>query len=93
MMLTPLTPIFTFYIEKKGLQEYTLLVLFLLKSIDCGYSLEPSRRGGSNEYPYSMFFSRNMINIRIFICFFFFFFFFFFFYFLVVKFSVYIVFE
>ena len=24
---------------------------FLLKSIDCGYSLEPPRRGGSNEYP------------------------------------------
>ena len=25
--------------------------LFLLKNIDCGYSLEPPRRGGSNEYP------------------------------------------
>ena len=23
---------------------------------DCGYSLEPPRRGGSNEYPQSMFF-------------------------------------
>ena len=23
--------------------------------IDCGYSLEPPRRGGSNEYPQSMF--------------------------------------
>ena len=29
--------------------------LFLLKNIDCGYSLEPPRRGGSNEYPQSMF--------------------------------------
>ena len=28
--------------------------LFLLKT-DCGYSLEPPRRGGSNEYPQSMF--------------------------------------
>ena len=28
-------------------------------NIDCGYSLEPSRRGGSNEYPQSMFLSRN----------------------------------
>ena len=27
--------------------------------IDCGYSLEPPRRGGSNEYPQSMFLSRN----------------------------------
>ena len=26
--------------------------------IDCGYSLEPPRRGGSNEYPQSMFFFR-----------------------------------
>ena len=24
------------------------------KNIDCGYSLEPPRRGGSNEYPQSM---------------------------------------
>ena len=38
-----------------GLQGYTLFFLFLLKNIDCGYSLEPPRRGGSNEYPQSMF--------------------------------------
>ena len=25
------------------------------QNIDCGYSLEPPRRGGSNEYPQSMF--------------------------------------
>ena len=24
------------------------------QNIDCGYSLEPPRRGGSNEYPQSM---------------------------------------
>ena len=29
------------------------------KNIDCGYSLEPPRRGGSNKYPQSMFLSRN----------------------------------
>ena len=30
------------------------------QNIDCGYSLEPPRRrGGSNEYPKSMFLSRN----------------------------------
>ena len=28
-------------------------------NVDCGYSLEPPRRGGSNEYPQSMFLSRN----------------------------------
>ena len=33
----------------------TLFFLFLLKNIACGYSLEAPRRGGSNEYPQSMF--------------------------------------
>ena len=28
-------------------------------NIDCGYPLEPPRRGGSNGYPQSMFLSRN----------------------------------
>ena len=32
------------------------------QNIDCGYSLEPPRRGGSNEYPQSMFLSRNNKN-------------------------------
>ena len=32
------------------------------QNIDCGYSLEPHRRGGSNEYPQSMFLSRNKKN-------------------------------
>ena len=49
----PLKP--HFYIVKLGLQGYTLFLLFLLKSIDCGYSLEPPRRGGFNECPQSMF--------------------------------------
>ena len=32
------------------------------QNIDCGYSLEPPRRGGSNEYPQSMSLSRNKKN-------------------------------
>ena len=32
------------------------------ENIDCGYSTEPLRRGGFNEYPQSMFLSRNMKN-------------------------------
>ena len=32
------------------------------QNIDCGYSLEPPRRGGSNEYPQSMFLSRSKKN-------------------------------
>ena len=32
-------------------------IIFLIpaQNIDCGYSLEPPRRGGSNEYPQSVF--------------------------------------
>ena len=33
-----------------------------VQNIDCGYSLEPPRRGGSNEYPQSMFLDKNMKN-------------------------------
>ena len=32
------------------------------QNVDCGYSLEPPRRGGSNEYPQSIFLSRNNTN-------------------------------
>ena len=32
------------------------------QNTDCGYSLEPPRRGGSNEYPQSIFLSRNKKN-------------------------------
>ena len=48
-----------FYIVKRGLQGYTLIFLYLLKNIDCGDSLEPPRRGGSNEYPQIMFWAEN----------------------------------
>ena len=49
----PLTP--HFYIEKVGFTRVYIFFLFLLKNIDCGYSLEPPQRGGSNVYPQSMF--------------------------------------
>ena len=39
-----------FYIVKLGFTGVYIIFLFLLKNIDCGYSLEPPRRGGSNEY-------------------------------------------
>ena len=32
------------------------------QNLDCGYSLEPPRRGGSNEYPQSMFLSGKKKN-------------------------------
>ena len=49
----PLKPYF--YIVQLGFTGYTLFFLVLLERIDCGNSLEPPRRGGSNEYPLSMF--------------------------------------
>ena len=36
--------------------------LISAENIDCEYTLEPPRRGGSNEYPQSMFLSRNKKN-------------------------------
>ena len=76
----PLKP--HFYIVKLGFTGVYIFFLFLLKNIDCGYSLEPPRRGGSNEYPQSMFLSRNMKKISEFLSQNF--------QFLVVKFSVYL---
>ena len=36
--------------------------LIFAQNIDCGYMLEPPRRGGSNEYPQTMFWSENKKN-------------------------------
>ena len=33
------------------------------QNIDCGYTLEPPQRGGSNEYPQSMFWRKNKKNM------------------------------
>ena len=46
----PLKP--QFYIVELG---FTLFLSILLKNIDCVYSLEPPRQGGSNEYTQFMF--------------------------------------
>ena len=35
------------------MKKFDILHIFA-QNIDCGYSLEPPRRGGSNEYPQSM---------------------------------------
>ena len=49
----PLKP--HFYIVKLGFTGVNIIFLISAQSIDCGYSLEPPRQGGSNEYPQSMF--------------------------------------
>ena len=40
---------------KLGFTGVYIIFLISAQNIDCGYSLEPPRRGGSNEYPQSMF--------------------------------------
>ena len=35
------------------------IFLIFAQNIDCGYTLEPPRRGGSNEYPQCMFWIQN----------------------------------
>ena len=44
--------------------QINILIFFHIsaQNIDCGYSLEPPRRGGSNEYPQSTFLSRYKKN-------------------------------
>ena len=49
----PLKP--HFYIVKLRFSGVCIIFLISTQNIDCGYSLEPPHRGGSNEYPQSMF--------------------------------------
>ena len=57
----PLKP--HFYIVKLGFTGVYIIFLISTQNIDCVYSLEPPRRGGSNEHPQSMFLSRNLKNM------------------------------
>ena len=51
--------------KKKKIQIKNLIFffIFLHKKIECGYSLEPPRRGGSYEYPQFIFLSKNMKKV------------------------------
>ena len=42
-------------------KNFDILLIFA-QNIDCGYTLEPPWRGGSNEYPQSIFWSKNKKN-------------------------------
>ena len=42
-------------IENFQLIFFLYIFLIFAQNIDCGYTLEPPRQGGSNEYPQSMF--------------------------------------
>ena len=45
-----------FFVEKND------IFLIFAHNIDSGYTLEPPRQGGSNEYPRSMFWGKNKKN-------------------------------
>ena len=47
--------------EKFYWKNFEIFLIFA-QNIDHGYTLEPPRRGGSNEYPQSMFWSKNKKN-------------------------------
>ena len=49
----PLKP--HFYLVKLGFTGVYINFHISAQNMDCGYSLEPPRGGGSNEYPQSMF--------------------------------------
>ena len=53
-----------FKVVKNENFQYKIYDIFLIfaQNIDCGYTLEPPRQGGSNEYPQSMFWSKNKKN-------------------------------
>ena len=51
--IDPLKP--HFYIVKLGFTGVYIIFLNFTQNVDCGYPLEPPHRGGSNEYPQSMF--------------------------------------
>ena len=76
----PLKP--HFYIVKLGFTGVYINFFIFAQNIDCGFSLEPPHRGGSNEYLQSMFWAKiwkipDFFNMKIFI-------------FWVVKFSMYL---
>ena len=58
----PLKP--HFYTVKLRFTGVYNIFLISAQNIDCGYSFEPPRRGGSNEYPQSMFWAEIWKNIR-----------------------------
>ena len=61
---TPIQIYWKFHLQKLKIfrQKNSDMFYISTQNIDCGYSLEPPRGGGSNEYPQSIFLSRNKKN-------------------------------
>ena len=62
----PLKP--QFYTVKLGFRGVYIIFPHSAQNIDYGYSLEPPRRGGSTEYPQSMFWAEIWKILEFFIC-------------------------
>ena len=60
----PIQIYWKFYHQKMKIFQIKISDIFQdsAQNIDCEYSLKPPRWGGSNEYPQSMFLSRNKKN-------------------------------
>ena len=61
---TPIQIYWKFYHQKKWKfsDKNSDIFHFSAQNIYCGYTLKSPRRGGSNEYPQSLFLSRNKKN-------------------------------
>ena len=54
---------FFFVVKNLKIHEnFFYIFLIFAQNVDCGYTLERPRRGGSNEYPQSMFWIKNKKN-------------------------------
>ena len=59
-LISPYTPLL--YSKTGVCRGIPFFLLFALKHIDFGYTLEPPRCSGSNEYPQSLFWNKNKKN-------------------------------
>ena len=60
---TPIQIYRKFHLQKLKISDKNTLIFFIsAQNMDCGYSLEPPRRGGFNEYPQSIFLNRKKKN-------------------------------
>ena len=56
------TEIFSTLKIEDFIRQFLIFFLIFAQNIDCEYTLEPPRRGSYNEYPQSMFWSKNKKN-------------------------------
>ena len=55
------------FIKKLKIFSLKILIFFFAQNIDCGYTFELPRRGGSNKYPQSIIWSKNKEKCDVFL--------------------------